>query len=224
MSEKRKRTSEATSGDHTNKRKKGFVVGPDNLPDGTYKRKADKIKKSLIERALIKKNYAKLKRRGDIPEQREELPTPASAALEPHHPDKDQDQDYSDDDADTNKQALPDPSTTPHPDRQTLLDNPEPAPEPALRANGRRARFHKPKAVPFQREYDQALQRKAEAEKRRLAREEADRQRQSKLEEREKFRRAMAKARTGGVNGQRKLGRESGVLLERVRRMVGEGG
>ena len=39
MSEKRKRTSEATSGDHTNKRKKGFVVGPDNLPDGTYKRK-----------------------------------------------------------------------------------------------------------------------------------------------------------------------------------------
>lgn len=42
------------------------------------------------------------------------------------------------------------------------------------------------------------------------------------MEERERFRRAMAKARTGGKNGQRKLGRESKVLLEKVRRVVGE--
>ena len=48
------------------------------------------------------------------------------------------------------------------------------------------------------------------------------RQRQQKLEERERFRKAMAKARTGGKNGQRKLGRESKVLLERVQRMVSE--
>lgn len=33
----------------------------------------------------------------------------------------------------------------------------------------------------------------------------------------------MAKARTGGPNGQRKLGRESNVLLEKVKRMVGDG-
>jgi hypothetical protein len=32
----------------------------------------------------------------------------------------------------------------------------------------------------------------------------------------------MAAARKGGRNGQRKLGRESGVLLDRVRRIVGE--
>ena len=44
------------------------------------------------------------------------------------------------------------------------------------------------------------------------------------MEERERFRRAMAKARTGGPNGQRKLGRESKVLLEKVKRMVGDGG
>jgi hypothetical protein len=44
------------------------------------------------------------------------------------------------------------------------------------------------------------------------------------LEEREKFRSAMAKARTGGRNGQRKLGRESLPLLERVRRMMGAEG
>jgi hypothetical protein len=32
----------------------------------------------------------------------------------------------------------------------------------------------------------------------------------------------MAKARSGGLNGQRKLGRESKVLLERVKRMTDE--
>ena len=52
--------------------------------------------------------------------------------------------------------------------------------------------------------------------------EEANRQRLVKMEERERFRKAMARARTGGKNGQRKLGRESVVLLEKVRRVVGE--
>ena len=32
----------------------------------------------------------------------------------------------------------------------------------------------------------------------------------------------MAKARTGGKNGQRKLGRESKVLLEKVQNLVAE--
>ena len=81
-------------------------------------------------------------------------------------------------------------------------------------------RHRKPKHQPFQREYSQAQQRKAEAEERRKAREEAERQRQAKGEERERFRRAMAKARTGGRNGQRKLGRESKVLLEKVKRLT----
>ena len=79
------------------------------------------------------------------------------------------------------------------------------------------------KPVPFAKEHEQAQQRKREAEERRAAREEAARERERKLLERERFRRAMAKARQGGRNGQRKLGRESGVLLERVRRMVQEG-
>jgi hypothetical protein len=57
----------------------------------------------------------------------------------------------------------------------------------------------------------------------RKAREAAELERQAKIEERERFRKAMAKARTGGPNGQRKLGRESNVLLEKVKRMVGGG-
>ena len=43
MSEKRKRNAGDGSGDHKGggkKPKRGFVVGPDHLPDGTYKRKS----------------------------------------------------------------------------------------------------------------------------------------------------------------------------------------
>lgn len=43
MAEKRKRDIESGSGDHDSgkkKMKRGFVVGPDNLADGIYKRKS----------------------------------------------------------------------------------------------------------------------------------------------------------------------------------------
>lgn len=63
--------------------------------------------------------------------------------------------------------------------------------------------------------------KRKEAEARRAEFERRDRERKAKVEERERHRRAMAKARTGGKNGQRKLGRESVVLLDKVRRMVG---
>lgn len=202
------------------------------------KHQADKIKRSLIERAQIKKNYAKLKGRSNVSGEREELPKPASAALEPAHAEsgdddddvrKNDDDDFRKNDDDSarkhNDEDSPDASTAPHPDRQTLMakaDDDEPSPERTQLPKGHRKRG--PKATPFHREYEEAQQRKAEAAERRRAREESERQRQVKLEEREKFRRAMAKARTGGVNGQRKLGRESQVLLEKVKRMVGPGG
>lgn len=44
------------------------------------------------------------------------------------------------------------------------------------------------------------------------------------MAERERFRKAMLKARGGGRDGKRKLGRESAILLEKVRRVVGEKG
>jgi len=81
----------------------------------------------------------------------------------------------------------------------------------------------KPKPIPFEKEAREAQRKKEEAEKRREEVEAARKEREKKLEERERFRKAMAKARTGGKNGQRKLGRESQVLLERVRRVVGPG-
>jgi hypothetical protein len=208
MSEKRKRDGGdvGTKHDKDKKRqKKGFNVGSENLPDGVHRRKNQAIKQALIDRARIKKDFAKLKRNAGVTDTPESLPQPASHAL------------------DANEQE--EPTTVPHPDRQTLIEEEEEAPEVETERNAsfelRPRKQRKPKVVPFKKEYDQAQRRKAEAEERRIAREAAIRERQGKIEERERFRKAMAKARTGGPNGQRKLGRESQVLLDRVKRMVG---
>lgn len=207
---KRKRDDEDVGAkyDKDKKRaKKGFNVGSENLPDGVHRRKNQAIKQALIDRARIKKNYAKLKRNAGVTDEPESLPQPASHALDAVEEDE--------------------PTTAPHPDRQTLIEKEEAAPEEDRERKSsfepRARKQRKPKVVPFKKEYDQAQQRKAEAEERRKAREDAVRERQKKIEERDRFRKAMAKARTGGPNGQRKLGRESQVLLDRVKRMVGGG-
>ncbi|KAI9669451.1 MAG: hypothetical protein M1817_004676 [Caeruleum heppii] len=190
-------------GDTRKKRRTGFVVGPANLPDGTHRRKVQKIKKNLIRNAKIKKSYAKLK-------EREEVSSKPAAA-----------------EATENEDA----PLELHPDRLAMLEAPEPvevAAKPAGTSHRDTSRADKPrgprrqKLDPFAPEAKLAATRRAEAEARQKERDEAQRQREIKLAEREKFRRAMAKARTGGRNGQRKLGRESGVLLEKVKRLVSQ--
>ena len=177
------------------KQRSGFKIGPDNLPDGTYRRKVIKIKKDLIHKAKVKKSYAKLKAREPI------IPTPIN--LEPVEP---------------ASQEL-------HPDRQAMLDAPRETTPPPLdqgfRERPRERNERKRKPAYFEKEVQYAEQQKAEAETRRIEFERRDKEKKGKIEERERFRKAMAKARTGGKNGQRKLGKESQVLLERVKRMVG---
>ena len=107
-----------------------------------------------------------------------------------------------------------------HPDRMKMLDEPEPAPRPTYAS--REPKPKKPRPQPFKNETELARKKQEEAEARQSAREEAAAQRESKLAERERFRKMMAKARSGGPNGQRKLGRESTLLLEKVKRMVGK--
>lgn len=216
MSEKRKRDGgDAGSKRKENKRQKSaFNVGSENLPDGLHRRKNQAIKQALIDRARIKKDFAKLKKNAGVTDEPEALPQPASHALDATTAEAEEEEE--------------EPTNAPHPDRQTLIEKEEEAPEADAQ---RKPRFEpreprerkqrKPKVVPFKKEYDEAQQRKAEAEERRKARENAMLERQGKIEERERFRKAMAKARTGGPNGQRKLGRESQVLLDRVKRMVG---
>ena len=89
----------------------------------------------------------------------------------------------------------------------------------ALRRQGRVP--HRSKPRPFEWEARLAEQKREEARARQLVFDESNKERQEKAGEREKLRRAMAKARKPDRNGQRRLGRESKVLLERVKRLVG---
>ncbi|KAL9608363.1 MAG: hypothetical protein Q9167_006805 [Letrouitia subvulpina] len=206
MAPKRKHDSFASldekSDASTKRPKKGFSVGPANLPDGTYRRRVQKIKRNLIQKAKIKKDYAKIKK--------QEL-EPAPSYLLTQNPTAE------------NDQAAP--SMELYPDRQALLDTPkEPEPQTPNISKKQQAqkRHHRRKHDPFKNEVRFAQKQKEEAETRRKAIEEAQQRRQQKLEQRERYRKAMAKARKGVRNGQRKLGRESKVLLERVKSLVGE--
>jgi len=103
-----------------------------------------------------------------------------------------------------------------------MLDAPEVIPPPnSFKHRVPRERRNKRPGY-FEKEEGFAEQKRAEAEARRAEFERRDKEKKQKIEERELFRKAMAKARSGGRNGQRKLGKESQVLLEKVRRMVGE--
>lgn len=211
-----KRSHEDDSRNASKKQKKGFLIGPANLPDGTHRRKGlhvpqhcssrtdthavQKIKKDLIHKAKLKKQYAKLK-------SREEDDTARKSVYDREH-------DTQDDAADEPSEPAPEPNLEPHPDRLRMLE--EKSLEPVDQPPRRRQR-----PQPFQRETEVARKKKEEFEARQKAREEADKECANKLAERERFRKAMAKAR-GGPNGQRKLGRESTVLLAKAQRLMGK--
>jgi hypothetical protein len=167
----------------------------------------DKIKKNLIEKAKLKKKYAKVRER--------EL---ADARILPQEENGTVDGIEKHDEPAVTEPA----SLEPHPDRLTMMNaSPSPQPEPEEAAKLRNQR-RRQRPVPFAREVAAAQKRKEEAEARRKAREQAEQERQRKIAERERFRKAMAKARAVGPNGQRRLGRESKVLLQRVKQLVGE--
>ena len=159
-----------------------------------------KIKSDLIRKAKLKKSYNKLKEREQL-EKPQVIPTVYNA--------------------EENQPA----SLELHPDRQAMLDNPEPTvqggPETTV-DRPRRQRGHRRKKAPFEKEVHLAQQDKEQAKAKRQAIEESNRQRQERLKEKERFRKELAKARGGGKSGQRKLGRESKVLLEKVKRSMPE--
>jgi hypothetical protein len=73
---------------------------------------------------------------------------------------------------------------------------------------------------PFTKEERIAKRQQEEAETRKREREEADAVRQKKIHERQRMQKAMHKARQPGKDGRRRLGRESVVLLEKVKKLV----
>ena len=109
-----------------------------------------------------------------------------------------------------------------HPERQAMLAKEDESPQSERQeTDGKRVRATgRSKPRPFEWESRLAEQKREEARAKQLVFEASNRERQQKAEERERIRRAMAKARKPDRNGQRKLGRESKVLLEKVKKMV----
>ncbi|KAL4809349.1 hypothetical protein BDV18DRAFT_131840 [Aspergillus unguis] len=182
--------------DAASKKRKGFSVGPANLPDGTYRRKAQKIKNDLIQKAKVKKAYAKVKAAELAAPQPKQFYLQREAEAQ---------ENATEQDAEPASLEL-------HPDRQAMLETRGASPERAEgggERGGRRSR--KPKRSAYAKELEIAEKRKQAAEKKREQR-----------EFRAKDRDAMARAKRPDQFGKRRLGRESHVLLSRVQRMVGE--
>ncbi|KAI9868834.1 MAG: hypothetical protein M1813_004685 [Trichoglossum hirsutum] len=197
---KKRRLEEASTGgeivhEDKKKQKKGFSVGPANLPDGTHRRKAK-----------VKRSYAKLKARelqDDAASGRPQPPPLLEKNEEEGEKKEEKEQDS--------------PLAKLHPDRQAILNqDPSPPPPPRYRPQRQEPRHHPPN--PF-------VKAATIAETRRQQREEAEAQRKAKIAERERVRKIMAKARgpgggRGGDGRGRKLGRESILLLEKVKKVV----
>ncbi|KAI9890937.1 MAG: hypothetical protein M1814_003438 [Vezdaea aestivalis] len=200
MAAKRRRSDEGdtnTTGESApapKKARKGFTVGPANLPDGTYKRRAQRIKKTLIQKAKLRKSYAKIKdREGAGNEKGNEVEEEVLLEL---HPDR--------------QAMLEEPERAP----ERIV--------PAEYRGQQDGRGRKRKKTnPFAREEAEAEQKKTEAEERRAAWEEAEKVRRKRADENRRFRKIMAEAKSSRKDGKRKLGLESHVLLEKAKRIMG---
>lgn len=160
---------------------------------------AQKIKSDLIQKAKVKKAYAKIKA------QELAAGTPKSVYAT-----------AADDEKQGQDEEAEPASTEPHPDRVAMLNEPEPEPEPAPRPERRprqdgAKRERKPKRSAFAKEMEISEQRRKAAEAR-------QKEREAKQKERE----AMIRAKRPDQFGKRRLGRESKALLDRVQRLVGQ--
>jgi hypothetical protein len=162
-----------------------------------YLSTAQKIKSDLIQKAKVKKAYAKIKA--------QELAINTSKPIFTTAEEE-------------NTEDKPEPASLElHPDRIAMMNEPEPVPEPAPRPERRphdtdgKRRERRPKPSAFSKEIEIAEKRKQAADAR-------QREREAKQKERE----AMARAKRPDQFGKRRLGRESNVLLSRVQRMVGQ--
>ncbi|KIV98066.1 hypothetical protein PV10_01756 [Exophiala mesophila] len=200
MSPKRLREDDRVVAADRPKRAKssGFSVGPANLPDGTYRRKTQKIKKDLIQKAKVKKAYAKIKAQSQNenpqPDPPRILSEPGEAA-QPHSP------------------PAPAASLELHPERQALLNEEPKSRQKQHRLNSsHNLHSARPKTSSYHKELEVGAQRRAEIAANADARLARDRER-----------RAMAKAKRPGKDGKAKLGRQGTALLTRIQRLTAEG-
>ncbi|KAH6895810.1 hypothetical protein B0T10DRAFT_226488 [Thelonectria olida] len=190
------------------KAKHGFRVGPENLPDGPWRRKVTKIKKELIHKAKVKKAYSKLK----VREQEAALSKPQLAAV-----DNDAHDEAQEEDKEAEEQL--------HPTRKLMIadedkaqENVEADAESNHKGDGQRRRTRRPGY--YDKQLKKADERKKEAEERQQEFQRRREERERKLADRERFKKAMAKTRDR--DGNKKLGRESTLLLDKVKRMMAD--
>ncbi|CCE28121.1 uncharacterized protein CPUR_01595 [Claviceps purpurea 20.1] len=199
------------------KAKRGFRVGPDNLPDGPWRRKVTKIKKDLIHKAKVKKEYAKIKSREQTKQQ----------STTDKNVDDDADNGGRDQGGDTGREregAQEEPQEKMHPTRELMLKDEDMAQVGATASSdatttardGSRRRTRRPGY--YDKQLSKAEEKRKEEEQRRMEMQRRGEERERKIADRQKFKKAMAK--TVGRDGKKKLGRESSILLDKVKRMM----
>ncbi|KAG6095048.1 hypothetical protein E4U30_002783 [Claviceps sp. LM220 group G6] len=200
------------------KAKRGFRVGPDNLPDGPWRRKVTKIKKDLIHKAKVKKEYAKIKSREQAKQQ----------STTDNNVDDDADDGGKDQGGDTGRErenAQEEPQEKMHPTRELMLKDEDMAQVGATASSdatttttrdGSRRRTRRPGY--YDKQLSKAEEKRKEEEQRRMEMQRRGEERERKIADRQKFKKAMAK--TVGRDGKKKLGRESNILLDKVKRMM----
>lgn len=245
------------------KKRKGFQVGPENLPDGAWRRRNTKIKENLIHKAKLKKEYKKVK--AELAQEQEKKTAPSSShedgeAAAPSAPGEPIDHEQDRQHVNAERQALldgaplpPMKKREPQPEQSQPSHHQVDAPSDTLATTAFHSNDDEPGSATEQRPrgdrrskprrpdyYDKALQegskKKAEMEARAAEQKRREEERERKAAERERLRKAMLKARGikpgaggrgrfgggGRQEGPRKLGRESKVLLDKVKMMVGK--
>jgi len=195
------------------KKKTGFRVGPANLSDGTYKRKVDKIKKTLIHKAKVKKQYSKtLSVENPSTDPHSLYAQKLLKEAERERRERAGRQRKENDDAEQKGHEPP----AVHPDRQAAIDGADSAQQ--AKASGERQK-RRPKTSAFKKEEEYAAMVKVERGKAAREAEERRREKERRTREREMRKKTMsAKTR----HGQMKLGKMSQLLLEKVKHQMGE--
>lgn len=216
----------STAATHKTKRSRTGIRAALPTSDDAWRRKLERAKESNVIRAKTMQTYAKVKARtlaAEGGEKSAEATTEdgeEAAAAPPMHPERqaridDAENGVSDKDGEETSERR-------RPQRGAGGGRPPKRPQPF-----------------FQKAQEEAAQRKAEVEARQAEFERRTAEREEARTQRARHQKAMAKARRvdthrgsrngggfgnngGDDNQRRKLGRESGVLLDRVRRMMGK--
>ncbi|KAG5980187.1 hypothetical protein E4U55_004294, partial [Claviceps digitariae] len=172
----------------------------------------------LIHKAKVKKEYAKIKSREHT------KPPSTRKSVDDNAHDGD---DAEDGENDQGRQQHPVQEEAPenevmHPTRELMLKDEEKAqagatgPGKAVTSDGSRRRTRRPGY--YDKQLSKAEEARKEAEQRQMEWQRRREEREKKIAERQKFKKAMAK--TVGRDGKKKLGRESSILLDKVKRMM----